>query len=190
MLHLPKKIILLDTEYTTWDGAQERNWSGPGEFREIVQIGAIKVDTEGLRELDEFETLVRPIKNPELSEYFTKLTSITQDRVDASGLHLKEALARLVDWAGDLSIYSYGHDGAVLRENCTLVGIPFPMRLMNFFDIRIWFQVHGVNVDQYSSGTIMTAFGKPLPANPHNALADVRGILEGLRAVSELQINQ
>ena len=42
MLKLPPTIVLLDTEYTTWEGAQDRNWSGLNEHREIVQIGAIK----------------------------------------------------------------------------------------------------------------------------------------------------
>lgn len=26
-------IIVSDLEFTTWDGAQDRGWTGPGEFR-------------------------------------------------------------------------------------------------------------------------------------------------------------
>ena len=46
MLNLLKEIVIYDTEYTTWEGAQKRNWSGPGEYREVVNIGAIKIETE------------------------------------------------------------------------------------------------------------------------------------------------
>eukprot|EP00959_Pyramimonas_sp_CCMP1952_P460150 9479398-Pyramimonas_sp.AAC.2 len=37
------RFVLVDTEYTTWEGAHARHWSGPGEAREVVQIAAIKV---------------------------------------------------------------------------------------------------------------------------------------------------
>jgi len=39
-----QQIIIFDTEYTAWEGAKERNWSGSGEHREIVQIAAVKID--------------------------------------------------------------------------------------------------------------------------------------------------
>ena len=40
---LPEKFIIFDTEYTAWEGSQERNWSGDNEYMELVQIGALKV---------------------------------------------------------------------------------------------------------------------------------------------------
>lgn len=49
--------MIYDLEFTTWPGAQERNWTGPGEFREIVQIGALRVDPT-LRVESSFETLI------------------------------------------------------------------------------------------------------------------------------------
>lgn len=35
-----KHFVIFDTEYTTWEGAADRDWTGPGEHREVVQIGA------------------------------------------------------------------------------------------------------------------------------------------------------
>ena len=40
---LPEKFIIFDTEYTAWEGSQERNWSDDDEYMELVQIGALKV---------------------------------------------------------------------------------------------------------------------------------------------------
>ena len=31
-----KEIIVFDTEYTTWEGAMARQWTGPNEYRELV----------------------------------------------------------------------------------------------------------------------------------------------------------
>lgn len=32
---LPEQFVLFDTEYTGWEGSQERGWSAPGEYREL-----------------------------------------------------------------------------------------------------------------------------------------------------------
>jgi hypothetical protein len=36
-------FVLFDTEYTAWSGSHERDWSGPGEHRELIQLSAIRV---------------------------------------------------------------------------------------------------------------------------------------------------
>jgi hypothetical protein len=36
-------FVFYDTEYTSWEGAMARNWSGPNEHRELVQLSAIRV---------------------------------------------------------------------------------------------------------------------------------------------------
>jgi len=69
-------IIIFDLEFTTWAGAQDRDWSHPGEFREIVQIGALRVDAASLEIVGEFDRLVRPRRNPLLSEFFQELNGI------------------------------------------------------------------------------------------------------------------
>ena len=87
MLDLPKKIIVFDTEFTAWPGSQERNWGAPGEYKEIVQIGAVKIETENFVETDSLDIFIRPQLNPILSDYFIKLTGITQKVVDENGVN-------------------------------------------------------------------------------------------------------
>jgi hypothetical protein len=36
-------FVFYDTEYTSWEGAMQRNWSGLDEHRELVQLSAIRV---------------------------------------------------------------------------------------------------------------------------------------------------
>ena len=64
--------IVFDLEFTSWEGSMQRNWSGENEYKEIVQIAAIKV-TDG-KISDKLNILVKPNINPNLSDYFQKLT--------------------------------------------------------------------------------------------------------------------
>ncbi|MBU6156070.1 MAG: exonuclease, partial [Alphaproteobacteria bacterium] len=67
------QVILFDTEFTAWRGSMARGWKGPGEHQEIVQIGAVRLDAQELKELAEFQVLIRPVINPVLSSYFVGL---------------------------------------------------------------------------------------------------------------------
>ena len=39
---IPSKFILFDTEFTAWEGSQNRNWSLCWEHRELISISALK----------------------------------------------------------------------------------------------------------------------------------------------------
>ena len=58
-----------------------RHWLSPGEFKEVVQIGAVKLDAESFALLAEFDQLVRPRVNFPLGPYFEKLTGISSGQV-------------------------------------------------------------------------------------------------------------
>lgn len=188
-LTLPKQFILFDTEYTTWEGAQDRKWTGRGEEREIVEIGAVRVDGESLAELDTFDALVRPVLNPKLSPFFTELTGITQEMIERDGVTFPEALARFVAWIGTAPAASWGNDPMMLAENCALAGIPFPLAPERFFDIRTVFGAGGIRADQYQSSTIVRAFGREPERKGHSGLNDAQTILDGLRLLrSEMNL--
>lgn len=179
---LPREFIIFDTEYTAWEGSHERKWSGPSEHREIVQIGAIRVQGETLTETDEpFDMLVKPVLNPTLSPFFTKLTGIAQETVERSGTDFPSAIQRFAAWSGKLPLASWGNDPMVLAENCHLSRIPFPFRPERFFDIRTVFGAAGIRADQYYSSTIVRAFSQEPSRSGHTGLNDSRTILDGLR---------
>ena len=39
-----RKLIVFDLEFTAWEGSLARHWLAPGEFKEVVQIGAVRLD--------------------------------------------------------------------------------------------------------------------------------------------------
>ncbi len=188
MLGLPPEIVVFDCEWTAWEGSLQRKWSGSGERRELVQIGAaiVRTDTGDFSELDTFVILVKPNINPALSEYFINLTGITQEEVDHNGIPFSEALQMFHRWCGSRPLYSFAKDDlVVLLKNCELSDVEFPFDSSKFFDIRETFSRFGIHAEDYSSSTIVKAFGKTITRSAHNALNDVLTIIDGLRELSK-----
>ncbi len=148
----------------------------PGEFKEVVQIGAVKLDAESFAPVAEFDLLVRPRINYPLSPYFEKLTGITSERVARLGEDFAAAFARFLDFADGGPVASFGRDDKVLEENIRLYGMTGARALPVFYDLRGWFAVQGVDPRGMHSCDIGPAVGVPFAGQTHNALDDARSI--------------
>ena len=85
LAELPRSgdMVVLDLEWTAWEGSLARSWTGPGECREVIQVGAVRVDALRFERLAAFDRLVRPVRNPVLSDYITRLSGLTNERMVA-----------------------------------------------------------------------------------------------------------
>lgn len=177
-------FVLLDTEYTANVDSMARQWKG--EHREIIQIGAMGVSS-GLREMWQFGVYVRPLLQPQLTSFITKLTGITQEDVDAA-LALRQVLAPLELLTRGLSIYCYGEDGAVIHGNCMLLDSWCPIPIEAFINLKPILRPilleRDVDPNRFSSGQLITAFGKE-GKRAHNALSDVQNLLLALQELRE-----
>ena len=180
-------IVVYDLEFTTWPGAQDRGWTAPGEFREIVQIGALRVDPASLAVEEEFDALVRPRHNPELSGFFVELTGITPADVRDRGTDFATALNGFLKFcAGDYAL-SYGNDMVIFGENLIL---QFPadqtpaMALPPFVNIRPYLNRVFPATRTLSAGSVAAGLGGIVPDREehlHNALRDCYSLLEALK---------
>ncbi len=174
-------------EYTSWEGSLERGWSRPHEHREVVQIGAVRLDAgNGFGEVAAFDVLVRPQRNPVLSDYFVDLTGITNDRLAAEGGELERALDALAALAAGAPLLSNGDDGAVVAESCALIGVDDPLADDRWFDIAPALR-RLLSRKQLGSAEIPALLGLPAPGPAHDALADARAIAAGLRHLRKPQ---
>ena len=177
------ELIIIDTEYTTWEGAQDTNWGEDWQYRELVQIAAIKVHLPTYEEIDKLDILIRPIKNPKLSDFFIELTSITQEQLDKEGIDLSKGLEDLAAFCEGFSgnqIVTYGADEGIIEENCNLQVIDNPLP-SSWRNIRPYLQANGVDVDTYSSGRLHELTNHPIEGHVHYALHDVRSIARYLK---------
>ncbi len=180
-----RTIVFYDTEFTTWPGAMENDWSEPGQYREIVQIGAVRFNLDTLEEEDEFDILVKPVKNPVLSDFFISLTGITQKEVDEKGAAFPDAYRLFTSFIGEDKTCSYGGDSSVIRENLGWNGMPDGKDDFDCLDIGPWFKSEGKPFgvrDKTNSGHLAATLGAPINSiREHNALHDVRSIAAAYR---------
>lgn len=184
MFYLPKKIIIWDTEFTCWENSDKNGWTAPGQAKELIQIGAIRLRTSDFSEIDKFDILIKPMASPVLSDYLIELTGITQKKVDKYGLSFKKALPMFLSWVGKSNLYSWGlTDFWALAETCKINGIILPIPKNRFFDARMIFWKNGVAAENYQSSTIVRAFGKKPERHAHSSMNDAQTIVDALRAL-------
>ena len=153
-------FILFDTEYTAWEGSQERNWSYDYEYKELICISALKINNKNnkLNIVDKFNCYIKPTINPLLSDYIINLTGITQNTIDIHGISFKNAIKKFYKFCNTNKIYSYGNDYNEIKINLELNNISslsiYYKWECKFFDIRTIFELYNINTNKYSSGTI------------------------------------
>ena len=113
------KYIILDLEASCWKNQENRK-------NEIIEIGSVCIDDEKTT-LGEFDVFVKPILNPNLSEFCIELTSINQSMVDNANT-FPVALKEFKDWIdsfGDKYILcSWGYyDRVQFEKDCKLHGL-------------------------------------------------------------------
>lgn len=168
--------ILFDTEFTTWEGAMASNWSEPWQHRELVQVAAMKIDIQTLEEIERFNVVVKPQKNPDVSDYFVDLTGITNEFVNENGVSFEEMHAKFEDFVKDAKAWSFGNDGGVFEENYDLYDLGQLQGRIDFQNLHRFFQQQGVDVKAINSGKLASYFGLNIEIHEHNAMDDVRSI--------------
>ena len=161
----------------------DRRWLNPGEFREVVQIGAVKVDPASLQTMAEFNVLVRPRLNPVLSAYFEALTGITNAMLAQRGMDFRKAYDAFVTFAGEGPIISFGRDDRVLVHNLALYGIGDARALPTHRNIAPWLNESGVTTNGRHSSDVARLCGAVFHGRAHDALDDARSLVAGARAL-------
>lgn len=178
---LTRHAVIFDLELTAWDGSLARNWTGEGEFREVIQIGAVALDIETLEEAAHMEVLVRPVRNPVLSPYICDLTRISNERMAREGIGFVEACAMFREFAGGAALWSYGRDADILNENIALHGVEATVPVFEGADISLWFEAQGFDLTGINSGKLAAFVGAKAQGPEHEGLADARSITAALR---------
>jgi len=71
--------LIVDVEATCWEREDIRQ-----QESEIIEIGAVLFDAEKRKSVREFQSFIRPVRNPVLSDFCKQLTSIKQGDVDSA----------------------------------------------------------------------------------------------------------
>lgn len=192
---MPEQFIIFDTEYASWEGFISLPLDDERRKKaEIVQIAALKINLNDLSVAEEFNCYIKPYFEPKLTQYFTKLTGITDELLATEGTDFLSAYGRFLHFTGGRPCYSHawGQDAAdeiVIRNNLKLWKFPYAKE-PQYRNIAKWFaqryKTLGFPIERQSSGQIGKLLGLDkeiahLNLDEHNALYDVYSILLGLR---------
>lgn len=178
-----KRAVVFDLEFTAWNGSLARGWSRSNEYKELVQIGAVAIDAQSLKTVDEFEMLVRPRINLVLSDYLVALTGVSNDRLAAHGVDFAVAYRAFLDFVGDATIWAFGRDDAIFAENMKMYGLAMPAP--PYRNVIPWMAAQGIDLTGKHACDVAAAAGAPFEGRAHDALADAHSVALGMKAVIE-----
>jgi inhibitor of KinA sporulation pathway (predicted exonuclease) len=181
MIPRSAEVVIFDTEFTAWVGSMARGWAGPGEHKEIVQIGAVALNVHSLAETRAFEILIRPVKNPALSGYLVGLTRITNERLAREGVDFATGVRRFLDFTEGSPLHCFGRDDKIITSNARLIERPelWPDRTAT--NLKDWLLGVGVPLAGVFSGELAAHVGSKSQGVAHDALVDARSLAEAVR---------
>ncbi|MGI9476776.1 MAG: exonuclease domain-containing protein [Hyphomicrobiaceae bacterium] len=172
-LHAFDKLLVIDLEAT----CSRDNSIPPGKM-ETIEIGAVVVAAEDFSIVNEFQSFVRPVRHPNLTEFCKSLTGITQDMVDQTQTFF-EVFTVFDDWinenAGETAFCSWGaFDRRQLEQDCAMHGLTYAMpphvNLKALFSNRQGFK------KRFGMAKALAMCDIELAGQHHRALDDARNI--------------
>lgn len=167
--------LIIDLEATCWG----RNEGHRGE-NEIIEIGSVVVDDD-YEVLGEIQRFVRPVRNPLLSEFCKRLTSIRQSDVDAAQVfpHVLRDFQNQVERISgqrlsDLVFCSWGdYDRKQLMKDCLYHKISYPFGVHR--NVKREFAMRR-RIKPVSITGALRILGIPFEGSHHRGIDDARNI--------------
>ncbi len=182
-MHSSNSAIIFDLEFTAWEGSLSHRWLRPGEYTEIVQIGAVKMNTMTLEIIDRLFVSVRPRINREISGYLEKLIGMTNAELELSGVDFAEAYARFLHFVGASAIYAFGRDDLIFESNFRLYGLFDLPQLPPYTNLISWLIEQGMDPRGMHACDVGPMAGVPFSGQIHNALDDAHSVAHGVAAL-------
>lgn len=165
-----KKAIIFDCEFLCLEGSQRRFWCAAHDPDPVIaQIGAVKLGLEGgFPLLETYKVLISPVdrhsRRYAIDPFFTRLTGITEEIIEAEGVPLQDALSSFDSFSEGAQCWSWGKDELNMMAISTYVaGIQPPMPARRFDNAVRLLLAAGMPVED-------------LAKTPSNSLADYYGV--------------
>jgi inhibitor of KinA sporulation pathway (predicted exonuclease) len=165
------RYVIVDLEATCWEGVR-----GSPDM-EIIEIGAAILSSAAGPIVDRFDSFIRPVVIPKLSEFCTRLTSIRQADVDGAD-YFRSVFPRFLDWIGPspFVLCSWGaYDLNQFRSDCRRHGLELPESLENHINLKKEFaRIRDVKICGMSRALEIERM--PLVGTHHRAIDDAQNI--------------
>ena len=150
----------------------------PKKEMEIIEIGAVIVESVGLKVVDEFTVFVKPVRHPVLTKFCSELTSIQQKDLE-NALIFPEAVKGFINWYKkyeNLIFCSWGeYDKNQFKIDATYHNISYPMGNEHVNIKKLFSLVQGTK-KQFGMARALKHVGIPLEGTHHRGIDDARNI--------------
>ena len=172
--------VIVDLEATCCDDR-----SFPRHEMEIVEIGAVAVDSATGDGLSEFESFVRPVRNPVLTGFCTELTSIRQEDVDAADSY-PAVIGRFREWLATLGPYDFcswgAYDKSQFEQDCEFHKVPYPF-MGPHRNLKVEFSAALNVTKKFGLAGAIRCLGLEFEGTHHRGIDDARNIARVYREV-------
>jgi inhibitor of KinA sporulation pathway (predicted exonuclease) len=172
--------LIVDLEATCSDGG-----AVPRREMEIIEIGAVMLSSRTFEIESEFQTFVRPVRHPQLTEFCTGLTGITQENV-AGAPSYREALEAMKEWMdafGDSLFCSWGdYDRNQFNQDCEYHQVAYPFR-SGHLNLKAEFSRALNRKKKLGIADAVRCLGMNFEGSHHRGLDDARNIARIVRRV-------
>jgi 3'-5' exoribonuclease 1 len=179
-------ILVVDLEATCCDLQ-----SIPRHQMETIEIGAVMVSIESLAIVDEFQTFIKPLRHPLLTEFCLQLTSITQSQVDTAPT-FPDAIKLWQPWLSkfDKTIFaSWGdYDRKQLQQDSKhhCIDLPYPVSSNHINLKELFSTTQGLN-KRYGMAGALNLTQIELTGTHHRGIDDARNISKLLSYILDRQ---
>lgn len=179
-------ILVVDLEATCCDLQ-----SIPRYQMETIEIGAVMVATDSLEIIDEFQTFIKPLRHPVLTEFCLNLTSITQVQVDNAPT-FPDAIKLWRPWLSQFDKTIFGSWGDYDRKQLQQdskhhhIDLPYPVS-SNHVNLKEIFCTTQVLNKRYGMAQALNLANIPLTGTHHRGIDDARNISKLLPYILDRQ---
>jgi inhibitor of KinA sporulation pathway (predicted exonuclease) len=174
------KLIVVDVEATCWEGKQSEN-----KENEIIEIGLCLLDLLNHEISNNRGIIVKP-ENSEVSEFCTKLTTLTQEIVN-NGISLKEACEILEkEYESKSRIWaSYGaYDLNQFSKECLKKKINYPFS-SNHINVKTLFCLKNRLKREVGMSGALKILNLEIEGTHHRGVDDSKNIAKILKKLIE-----
>jgi len=157
----------------------------PREEMEIIEIGAVMQNARTFEIDSEFQVFARPVRHPELTDFCTELTGITQDDL-ANAPRFSESLNAMTEWMSefeDALFCSWGYyDRNQFIQDCEYHHLPYPFGQAHL-NLKVEFSRTFGNQKKLGITDALRRLGLRFDGAHHRGLDDAKNIARIVRRV-------
>ncbi|WP_088239398.1 3'-5' exonuclease [Calothrix rhizosoleniae] len=168
-----KYFLIIDLEATcSKDGAIPRHQM------EIIEIGAVMLNSSTWNVDSEFQQFIKPIIHPQLTDFCTELTTIKQQDVDVAPT-LAEVISQFKKWMLSFDNYTFcswgNYDKNQFIQDCKFHQIPYPFTSTHRNIKQEFSEYLGVS-RKFGMAQALQYLGMELQGTHHRGIDDARNI--------------